>query len=217
MRRRSVRIPLGRKLSAPRGVRLAMALLGTLALALVVWADRTGHLAYDGEDWTRYHGHSFKVTRVLDGDTLDIDAPDGERATTRIRVWGINAPEIDHPRFQKKGHVLGPAAAELARRLVEGKTVRLSLQQHRLRDDFKPGRVLAYVQLPDGGDLGEQLLLAGLAISDDRGNDRRFMHERLERYNLMQWQAKSRRVGLWAPGVPSIHVKSGSEPAGAVR
>ena len=36
-----------------------------------------------------------RVVAVTDGDTVTIEAPDGQR--TRVRLWGIDAPERDQP------------------------------------------------------------------------------------------------------------------------
>ena len=46
-------------------------------------------------DVARYHGKTFTVVNVVDGDTIDVDAPDGEYEHTRIRLWGVDTPETN--------------------------------------------------------------------------------------------------------------------------
>ena len=41
------------------------------------------------DDYERYHGRSFTVVKVVDGDTIDIDIPDVVYDTTRIRLWSL--------------------------------------------------------------------------------------------------------------------------------
>jgi len=64
-----------------------------MVLAALAWADHRSWFYYQGGDWRRYHGRSFTVVDVLDGDTIEIDVADGQFATTRIRLWGVDAPE----------------------------------------------------------------------------------------------------------------------------
>ena len=96
--------------------------------------------------------------------------------------------------------LLGPAcraADDTAPRLVyheitaQGQVIKLTIEPHQLRGRF--GRLLGFVELPDGTMLNEQLLIAGLARADDR-----FSHRFLERFALLELQAKRERVGLWA-------------------
>ena len=91
----------------------------------------------------------FQVVRVIDGDTLVIHY-DGE--PTSIRLPRVNAPERNEPS--------GPAATDALRRLVDGRTVRISFTADRKRDNF--GRLLASVAV-DGEDVETQLVRAGMA------------------------------------------------------
>jgi hypothetical protein len=50
--------------------------LGLCVAALLIAADRAGLLLYPGDDWQRYHNKTFRVTQVIDGDTIDLDCPD---------------------------------------------------------------------------------------------------------------------------------------------
>jgi micrococcal nuclease len=121
-------------------VRLLAALVAVALVAAVVvaWQRRD-----DGEP----AGRSGRVTRVVDGDTLDL-------GHERVRVLGIDTPERDECGYAPASR----ATAELAL----GRMIQLEADATQAaRDRF--GRTLAYVRLPDGRDLGEVLLRRGLA------------------------------------------------------
>lgn len=166
-----------------------------VVLVLLALADRRGVLLYQGEDMARYDGRTFRVVRVVDGDTIDVDVPDGEKLTTRLRLWGIDTPE--KALFGKKAEPLSKEATAMTRELTEGQPVTLNLEPHRVRGRF--GRLLVYVELADGTILNERLILAGLAESEDR-----WPHRHLERYELLEDQARKQRLGIWGdkPATP---------------
>ncbi len=161
---------------------------------LVVLLDRAA--VYGGGEQQRYESQGWTVVRVVDGDTIVIDAPDtdedgDETETTRVRLWGVDTPEIANVRLKKSAEPFGDEAADFARKLCEGRAVRLKLESHDLRDKYR--RLLTYVVLPDGSVLNERLLAAGLAEADDR-----FSHSRLQRYEHIEKQARHDRLGMWA-------------------
>ena len=186
-----------RYLRRGRRRRRAVTVLVVLALVALALADRSGWLLYDGSDVQRYDGQRFRVVRVVDGDTLIVDAPDpaaavGERrgsSTTRVRLWGINAPEM--ARDGRPAEPFAEAATDEARRLAEHTTVTLHLEPDRTRGGY--GRLLAFVTLPSGESLGERLLVEGLAHADDR-----WPHAKLDRYDRLAEQARHDRRGVWA-------------------
>jgi len=139
-------------------------------------------------DFNRYHAKSFTVAKVVDGDTIDIDAPDGDKEHTRIRLWGIDTPETKHPEVGVM--YFGPEAAEFATELALGKQVTVYLEEHRTRGKF--GRLLAYVQLPDGRFLNEVLVSEGYAYADLR-----FQHSFYNKYKQLEAIAHSQKKGLW--------------------
>ena len=143
-------------------------------------------------DFATYHGRAFTVVNVVDGDTLDIDIPDGEDNRTRIRLWGIDTPETKNP---KTGEMyFGPEAAEFAEKLMLGKRVAVYLEKHRTRGYY--GRLLAYVQLPDGKPngkfLNEVLVSEGYAYADLR-----FRHSFYNKYKQLEASARRQNKGLW--------------------
>lgn len=162
-----------------------------LILAAVVLADRQGWLLYGGDELARYDSQTFLVTRVIDGDTLDIAAPDGTHPTTRIRLWGVNTPELARTNPPTPAEPFAEEAKRLTWELTHGQRVRLTLEPHRLRDNY--GRILAFVELPDGSLLSEALLVQGLAKVFDR-----YSHRYIERFDLLQLQARRQGLGIWA-------------------
>ena len=140
-------------------------------------------------DFEKYHDKIFTVINVVDGDTIDIDVPDGRNNHTRIRLWGIDTPETNHPNFGVM--YFGPEAADFTKELVLGKSVRIYLDQGN-RTRGKYGRLLAYVQLPDKRFLNEVLLTEGYAYADLR-----FRHSLYHKYSTLQASARSRKKGLW--------------------
>ena len=140
-------------------------------------------------DFEKYHDKIFTVINVVDGDTIDIDVPDGQNNHTRIRLWGIDTPETKHPTFGVM--YFGPEAADFTKELVLGKQVRIYLDQGN-RTRGKYGRLLAYVQLPDKRFLNEVLLTEGYAYADLR-----FRHSFYHKYSTLQASARSRKKGLW--------------------
>jgi endonuclease YncB( thermonuclease family) len=124
------------------------------------------------------------VVKVIDGDTLDVRLTSGKR--DRIRVLGIDSPEM-----KPRERCATQATAE-ARRLAQGKSVRLTTDRTQaLRD--RHGRLLVYVTLPGGTDLGRRLLASGYATV--YVFNKPFL--RLPAYKAAQKAARSKSVGLW--------------------
>ena len=147
-----------------------------------------------GRDFEKYHGKTFSVVNVVDGDTIDIDIPDGNYAHTRIRLWGIDTPETKNP---KTGIMyFGPQAAEFVTKSALGKKVVVYLDEgNRTRGKF--GRLLAYVKLPDGSVLNEVLVSEGFAYTDLR-----FKHSFYNKYKQLEAVARSQKKGIMAKSNP---------------
>ena len=144
-------------------------------------------------DFEKYHAKTFTVINVVDGDTIDIDIPDGQYEHTRIRLWGIDTPETKHPRIGVM--YFGPEASEFTKELTLGKPVTIYLEEHRTRDKYK--RLLAYVQMPDKSFLNEVLLSEGFAYADTR-----FQHSFYHKYQQLEAAARSQKKGLWEKVTP---------------
>jgi micrococcal nuclease len=179
-----------------RGAILALCLL---LAALFVWLDHSpirqkwqiepkSKELTKACDFEKYHKKTFTIVNVVDGDTFDIDIPDGDDDHTRIRLWGIDTPETKNP---KTGVMyFGPQAADFTTKLTLGKQITVYLEEHRTRGKF--GRLLAYVQLPDGKFLNEVLLSEGFAYADLR-----FKHSFYNKYKQLEAATRSQKKGLW--------------------
>jgi len=184
--------------------RSAIIILSLLIAAAFVWLDHSPfgcssqRLAKSEEqpkasDFEKYHARTFTVINVVDGDTIDINIPDGQYEHTRIRLWGVDTPETKHP---KEGVMyFGPESAEFTRELTLGKKVTIYLEERRTRGYY--GRLLAYVQLPDGSYLNEVLLSEGFAYADVR-----FRHSFYNKYQQLEASSRSRKKGLWEKVTP---------------
>lgn len=107
---------------------------------------------------------TFLVTRVIDGDTIELG--DGER----VRLVGIDTPETGECGYLK--------ARDRLAALVEGRTVTLGMSDED-RDSY--GRLLRYVDV-GSTDAGLRLLEAGLAIARYDSRDGYGFHPREPRY-----------------------------------
>ncbi|WP_253913441.1 thermonuclease family protein [Pseudoruegeria sp. HB172150] len=81
---------------------------------------------------------------VIDGDTIVIQK-------ARIRIGGIDAPELDHPYGQKSKFAMVS--------LCKGQVVTATVKETDVH-----GRVVATCHLPDGRDVAAELVKMGLAI-----------------------------------------------------
>ena len=121
-------------------------------------------------------------TRIVDGDTLDLDG-------TRYRIEGIDAPEAGQRcNGTSRPWNCGEAATDKLAEIVSGHDIRCTP----LGTDGR-GRVLATCTA-DGRDIGETMVLSGLAWAFTRYSDR---------YINQETQAKSTDLGIWqAPTEP---------------
>lgn len=197
------RFPISRRQQTPVGVELFLwkrrrrtwLILALIAFILAFsWADHRNFFGSVNDDLSRYDGKTFLVVRVVDGDTLDVDVPDPSgkdslHDKTRIRLWGINAPEMAH-----HGREIEPFAQEATnflRACTDHQRVTLTLEPHRVRDVY--GRLLAFVSLENGATVNESLVAAGLAHADGR-----WEHRNLRRFGLIEEQARRDGKGIWA-------------------
>lgn len=104
-------------------------IIGVMVVAVLGLAGCEG-LAVDGGG-----GEVGRVTRVIDGDTIDVDLG-GE--IFRVRYVGANTPERDEPCYSD--------AVRANRDLVEGETVRLVVDT---TDTDRFDRLLRYVYVGD--------------------------------------------------------------------
>jgi len=181
-----------------RRQRLVVTVLCLLTAALAVCLDYSCHSrkqqtipsqqAAAISDYEKYNDKIFLVLKAVDGDTIDLDVPDGDSPYTRIRLCGVDTPETKHPNTAVM--YFGPEALEFTKKSAQGKIVRVFLDAEKSRDKYK--RILAYVQLPDGKFLNEELLSEGFAYADTR-----FKHSCYHKYLQLESVAKRAKKGLW--------------------
>lgn len=105
-----------------------------------------------------------RVLRVLDGDTLEVSAHIwlGQEVATRVRLAGIDAPEL-HGRCRAERDLAVRARAHAMARLSPAGHWPAPARLYDVGAGKYGGRVLARVRTADGEDLGRSLLAAGLA------------------------------------------------------
>ncbi|OWY71717.1 hypothetical protein B7486_08590 [cyanobacterium TDX16] len=166
------------------------------AAAALSLLDHAGVFGYRGDDRLCYDGANCTVTRVIDGDTLEVDLPDGNRPTTLIRLRGIDAPDIAHATVETDAFY-GPEATEFLRKQVGGRRVTLRLDPNRPARDNRD-QLLAYVHLE--GELesvNERLIKAGCAYADGRMD-----HVFMLQFTRLETAAGRGKIGLWAGITP---------------
>lgn len=133
---------------------------------------------------TAKHLSASKVVQgnawVTDGDTIVINK-------TQIRLFGIDAPEIDHPFGQKAKWAMV--------KLCKGHKVKAVVT-----DVDHYGRTVARCTLPDGRDLSAELVKMGLAIDWPKFSEGKYKHLEVPGVRKRLWLANARQTGkmyLW--------------------
>jgi micrococcal nuclease len=151
--------------------RRILVVLSIVVLALTVGGAASAHYTKRGT-----------VTRVVDGDTLEVAMRSGEEE--RVRLVGIGAPEL--------AACYGAKARARAARLAAGRDVVVRGDPTQaVRDRY--GRLLGYVRV-GSVDLARNLILGGLGrvyVHDGRP------FERVSRYREAERVAQRLRRGLW--------------------
>jgi len=145
-----------------------------IALALLLALLATG--------CSRVNENAVHVTRVIDGDTIEIEGG------YHVRYIGIDAPEIAHQ--GEPAEYFGKEAAEKNRGLVLGKRVRLEKD---VEDKDKYGRLLRYVWT-DNTMVNAELVKLGYAYSYAYPPNIKYQTYFLR----MEKEAREHERGLWS-------------------
>lgn len=149
---------------------ISVLLIGVgIGSGLKTWGDNT---LSDG---------SVKVTRIIDGDTIEIEG--GER----VRYIGIDTPETVDPR--KPVQCFGVEASKKNKEFVEGQRVRLEKD---ITDRDKYNRLLRYVWVGDTF-VNLELVKQGFAQSYSYPPDIKYQ----DQFVAAERQAREAKVGLW--------------------
>lgn len=129
----------------------------------------------------KYTSELARVSRVIDGDTIELEG--GER----VRYIGINSPELRDKR--ERVACFAAKAREANKILVEGKEVRL---QKDVSERDKYGRLLRYVFV---GDIfvNFEMVRQGFAYSATYPPDVKYQSQFLQ----VRKKAKEIKTGLW--------------------
>ena len=135
------------------------------------------------------HDATATVTRVVDGDTIEISpAIDG---VTDVRLIGVDTPETKEPGCAPQPY--GPEASSYAESVLSGQQVELEFDVEKT-DQYD--RLLAYVY-PQGGEMfNEDLLEEGLAQAYPYAPNTRYA----DRFAAAQEQARAAGLGIWSLG-----------------
>lgn len=125
---------------------------------------------------------TFRISRVLDGDTIVLD--NGET----VRLIGVDAPEIHHPeipvqRFAKE-------SKEFLKQLAEGKECILEYEPDNIRDKYE--RLLAYVYVGDCL-INAEMIRRGYAYAYTK-----FPFHRFDEFLTLEHEARGHQYGLWS-------------------
>ena len=159
-----------------------------LALVLVLGCSESARQGWQERRGQEGAALAATVTRVVDGDTIQLDTGD------RVRLLAVDAPETVHP--HKEVEHFGKEAADFTRRALTGERVLLVLDQNaaarKHRDRY--GRLLAYVYRErDNLDFNAELVKQGYAYAYLK-----YPTERGEEFLGYQREARRTRRGLWA-------------------
>ncbi len=170
--------------------RLGLALVLALFLALPAWAA----------------SQRAEVVYINDGDTITVRLEGKEQL---VRLIGVDAPETGFSkalarRARRRGRTpeqeaaAGRAARQAAREMVKvGDVVRLVDGRPQSPKRGHYGRLLAFVYLPDGRMLNQELIAGGWARAYGK-----FSYRHKADFLRAEKQARQQRRGLWAQGGP---------------
>lgn len=123
------------------------------------------------------------VKRVIDGDTVVL------ADETRVRLIGIDAPEIENRDYAHRGEPYGEESKQILKKWIEGKTV--NLKDGPEKED-RYHRRLAYLYLEDGFFINLQLVETGAAEAY-----RKFPHPLQTDFFAAEKRARENSLGLW--------------------
>ena len=177
-------LPPGRLAQHRRYRRVIWTIFGTLVLVVLGVADHCGWLLYPGETMRRVNDRWFRVVEVIDHIRWRLVAEDDDTLETQISLLGVRQPTVSHGAWGE--HVLDELCQRVLRRVV---ILEINPDFAHKGSDLLP----ALVRFDDGVLANEILLRQGLVVHDP---DR--VHDRVERFSLLQLQASRDGLGIWA-------------------
>lgn len=132
----------------------------------------------------------YRVVKVVDGDTIDVMI---NGKTERLRLIGINTPEIVDPR--KPVECFGREASDNAKKLLDGAEVKIAADSTQDDKDIY-GRLLRYVWRADGLFYNSEAIKDGFAYEYTY----RLPYIYQKDFKAAQKYAQDNQLGLWADG-----------------
>jgi micrococcal nuclease len=131
----------------------------------------------------------YTVSRVIDGDTLDVE---NNKGTVRVRLIGVNTPESVAP--NRPDECFGEEASRYVKNVTLNTQVTLELDPYKPEQDTY-GRVLAYIRKSDGALLNRDIIAAGYGYEYTyRGESYTYQNE----FKTLEKSARENKLGLWA-------------------
>lgn len=176
-----------------------------IALLLALLAGGLGQLGSSAQGRTDLQ--VAQVSRVIDGDTIEVVLPDD--TTEKVRYIGIDTPETVHP--TEPVGCFGPEASEYNKALVDDKTVWLELDVQE-RDRY--GRLLAYVHLVSDSQAMVNAILLSQGFAQIYTFPPNVKH--VDRFLALEREARDAHRGLWGACGPPPPPSCPEPPSGAV-
>jgi micrococcal nuclease len=130
----------------------------------------------------------YQVAKVVDGDTIDVDI-NGQ--IERIRLIGINTPEVVDPR--RPVECFGKEASANAKKILSGQKVKIEADVSQ-DDRDKYGRLLRYAWRSDGLFYNLEAIKDGYAFEYTYHLPYKYQNE----FKAAQKFAEENKIGLWA-------------------
>lgn len=153
--------------------------------AEVGWDNNTKSVLVNSD----YPYGKYKVTRVVDGDTIIVDFNGKEE---RVRLIGVDTPESVHPDATKNVKE-GKIASNFTKEKLEGKEIALEFDVQE-RDHY--GRLLAYVWF-NGTMFNKTLLKEGYAQIATYPPNVKYVDD----FTKIQKEARESNKGLWSNNI----------------
>jgi len=176
---------------------LVIALLWTLFVPKDIGQEKpnevqntVAEIASDSAQTSLRNLQKVKVSRVIDGDTIELE--NGQK----VRYIGIDTPETVDPR--RDPQCFGQEASLQNKKLVEGKEIYLEKD---ISQTDKYGRLLRYIYLEENDiSINEQLVREGYAVASNYPPDIKYQ----EKLRLAEQEARTNQKGLWQENVCSL-------------
>lgn len=132
----------------------------------------------------------FRVARIIDGDTFEVETAGG---LEKVRLIGVNTPESVDPR--RPVECFGREASAKAEELLGDKEVELEADPSQTDRD-RYGRLLRYVRTREG--LFYNLEIIKLGYAHEYTFDLPYKYQ--AEFKAAQLEAQNKKAGLWADG-----------------